>query len=84
MNNINSKKLDFCSEDDLNEMLDYLDNLRESGVVSMFGAIPYIQKEFRLDREKSSEVFWYWADCFSQKWSYLYSNPKWLMKIHHT
>ncbi len=67
MNNNEVKELDFCSEDDLSEMLDYLNNLRASGIVNMFGAIPYIQREFRLDRERAEEVFWYWADCFSQK-----------------
>lgn len=64
MNNNEVKKLDFCTDDDLNEMLDYLNNLRASGVVSMFGAIPYIQREFTIDRERAEEVFWYWVNHF--------------------
>lgn len=30
------------------EHLTYLDELRESGVTNMFGATPYVQKEFGL------------------------------------
>ena len=34
------------------EVFDYLDILRESGVTNMFGATPYIQEEFGVDKKK--------------------------------
>lgn len=49
------------------EMLEYLDNLRESGVTNMFGAGPYIQNEFILDRKESHRVLRYWMESFSER-----------------
>ena len=46
------------------EHLDYLDDLRESGVTNMFGATPYVQKRFGLERKDASEILGYWMDTF--------------------
>ena len=38
----------------------YLENLRVSGVTNMFGASPYLQDEFDLDREQAVTFLSYW------------------------
>ena len=41
----------------------YLDQLRESGVTNMFGAVPYLQAEFpelSSDRARASQVLQLW------------------------
>ena len=50
-----------------NEMLVYLDELRESGVTNMFGARPYVQEEFDLNDKDSGEVLSYWMKTFSER-----------------
>ncbi len=48
--------------------LEFLDELRESGVTNMYGATPYIQSEFpNLGREKATEVLSYWMRTFSER-----------------
>lgn len=42
----------------------YLDALRESGVTNMFGAAPYLQQEFGLDRYEARKVLLQWMDSF--------------------
>ena len=42
------------------EVLEYLDRLRESGVTNMFGASPYIVKEFDISRKEASELLIKW------------------------
>jgi hypothetical protein len=34
---------------DWQEAFDFLDNLRDSGVTNMFGARPYLERQFGLD-----------------------------------
>lgn len=51
------------------EMLDYLDDLRESGVVNMFGAAPYVQEEYDLTRADARAVLLYWMHTFSERHS---------------
>lgn len=46
------------------EYLEYLDDLRESGIVNMFGARPYLQEEFDLSKEDASVVLNYWMKTF--------------------
>ena len=49
------------------EMLVYLDELRESGVTNMFGAGPYIEDEFGLGRTDARKVLTYWMETFSER-----------------
>lgn len=49
------------------EHLEYLDELRESGVTNMFGATPYIQKEFGVDRNEAINILKYWMETFGQE-----------------
>ena len=34
----------------------YLNNLRDSGVVNMFGAGPYLEKEFGIDKREARKI----------------------------
>lgn len=38
------------------EQKEYLDELRESGEINMFGATPYIMQEFDLTKQEAREV----------------------------
>ena len=51
------------------EMLEYLDDLRESGEVNMFGAGQYIQRDFDLTRTQSRDVVLYWMATFQDRHS---------------
>ena len=49
------------------EQLEYLDDLRESGVTNMFGAGPYVREEFSLDRRDAQQVVLYWMESFEER-----------------
>lgn len=51
----------------IEEHLQYLDNLRESGITNMFGARSYLAKEFDLDEKTSKATLLYWMLTFSQR-----------------
>ena len=52
---------EFCRD----EHLEYLDNLRESGVTNMFGAGAYLRYEFpELGRKESGKILGYWMKTF--------------------
>jgi len=58
----------FLDDEQLTECLDYLDNLRESGVTNMFGARPYVQQEFPdLTKEQAGQVLTYWMRTFGTR-----------------
>lgn len=46
------------------EHLEYLDNLRDSGVTNMFGAGQYLETEFNLTRPVAREILTYWMQTF--------------------
>ena len=49
----------------MQKYFDYLDKLRQSGETNMFGAVPYLQKQFfelALDRKKAVQVLQAWMD----------------------
>ena len=54
---------DECTE----EHLEYLDDLRESGVTNMYGASPYLQKEFKLKQDIARKILSYWMHTFSER-----------------
>lgn len=49
------------------EILEYLDELRESGVTNMYGAGSYLEAEFCLSVEESTTVLLYWMHSFSER-----------------
>ena len=44
----------------------FLNRLRESGVTNMFGATPYLQNTFGLDRKTASNVLTDWMAWVSE------------------
>jgi len=46
---------------------DYLDALRESGATNMFGARPYLQKEFGLEKELAGKILADWMQTFGER-----------------
>ncbi len=49
------------------EHLEYLDDLRESGVTNMFGAAPYLESEFDIDLSVARSYLSYWMKTFSSR-----------------
>ena len=58
-----TKKIDLERE----TVFAYLLNLRDSGVTNMFGAVPYLQREFAFTREVASEWLGEWMDSFKSE-----------------
>jgi hypothetical protein len=50
----------------IKDMHTFLDALRDSGVTNMFGAAPYLQKEFGIDQKSAREVLANWMQSFSE------------------
>ena len=59
-----SERPEFCTD----EMLTFLDDLRESGIVNMFGASSYLADEFEElpDMKNAKAVLIYWMDSFTE------------------
>ena len=51
----------------MDEHLEYLDGLRDSGVTNMFGAGRYLQAEFGMDRDTARKVLLYWMETFEER-----------------
>lgn len=50
------------------QMLVFLDRLRESGVTNMFGATPYIKEAFpKLNQKQAIKVLAYWMETFGER-----------------
>ncbi|MGO9021806.1 MAG: hypothetical protein ACLQVJ_26005 [Syntrophobacteraceae bacterium] len=50
------------------EHLLYLDQLRESGVTNMFGAVPYVMLQFpNLSELQAKRVLIYWMKTFGDR-----------------
>lgn len=45
---------------------DFLITLRDSGVTNMYGAVPYLQKAFGLNRKEATEILVNWMRSFSK------------------
>ena len=55
---------DCCTDD----MLEYLDDLRESGITNMFGAGSYVEEEYpQLKRREAGEILSYWMETFGKE-----------------
>lgn len=48
----------------MKEYFEYLAELRDSGVVNMFGATPFLQEEFGLDKVTARAVLVKWMKSF--------------------
>jgi hypothetical protein len=45
----------------------FLDNVRESGKINMFGAAPVLQEVFGLDRRDARDMLLEWMDTFAER-----------------
>ena len=45
---------------------EYLEELRKSGKTNMFGATPYLQDQFGLDRVEASLILKSWMDNYQE------------------
>ncbi|MDA7616780.1 hypothetical protein N8579_00215 [bacterium] len=52
------------------DMHTFLNDLRDSGVTNMFGAAPYLQKEFGIDQKSARQVLANWMQSFSENLQY--------------
>ena len=49
------------------EHLEFLDELRESGVTNMFGARSYLLREFpELEKQDAGDILKYWMQTFGK------------------
>lgn len=46
---------------------DYLDDLRESGVVNMFGAGEFLQKDWGMNRTEARTILAEWMETFAER-----------------
>ena len=58
----------------------FLDALRDSGVTNMFGAAPYLQKEFGLEKGEARQVLANWMQSFSESLDEI-DNSEYAMKL---
>ena len=49
------------------EHLEYLDDLRESGVTNMYGAGAYLEIDFEINEKEAWIVLSYWMKSFSER-----------------
>lgn len=49
------------------EVMEWIDNLRESGKTNMFGARPYIKRKFKCTDDEAGEMLSYWMKTFSAR-----------------
>jgi hypothetical protein len=48
----------------MKEYFEFLETLRSSGVTNMFGAAPYLQREFGLDKYAAKDVLMAWMESY--------------------
>lgn len=49
----------------------YLNNLRSSGEINMFGAGPYVQREFGIDKVEARSLVSLWMSNFNEEGDYI-------------
>jgi len=54
------------SEEEKEECFHYLEALRLSGLTNIFGATPYLQKEFKLSKNLARKVLAEWMDKYNE------------------
>ncbi len=49
------------------EHLEYLDELRESGVTNMYGAGDYVGRQFSVSPKEAQDIVIYWMESFDER-----------------
>ena len=52
------------SEDDKQDVFDFLDALRQTGQVNMFGSAPYVEQEFDVDHKEARQLVVKWMATY--------------------
>jgi hypothetical protein len=52
---------------DENDVLLFLDDLRTSGITNMFGASPYLEKQFGMKQDEAIRALSNWIRTFSER-----------------
>tara|TARA_R100000655_G_scaffold24787_1_gene50263 strand:+ start:272 stop:457 length:186 start_codon:yes stop_codon:yes gene_type:complete len=47
--------------------LKFLDNLRDSGDVNMFGASEYVQEAFDISNRNARDILVYWMETYGER-----------------
>jgi len=50
----------------MSEYFQFLNELRDSGEINMWGASPYLEAEFGLDRKEAKDIFLAWIRSFDK------------------
>lgn len=50
----------------MNPMYVYLERLRRSGIVNMFGAGAYLARKFGLEMQEANKVLFAWMDSYNR------------------
>ena len=61
------KVVDVIGIDATNAYWIYLEALRRSGVTDMYGAVPHLQEEFGLSRQKATDILLDWMKNYNRK-----------------
>lgn len=49
------------------EHLKFLDNLRETGAVNMFGAAPELRRAYDMSIKDARAILYYWMDSYDER-----------------
>ena len=52
------------------DSLKYLNELRISGATNMWGASPYVEAEFSIERKESNRLLTLWMENFNEEGNY--------------
>jgi hypothetical protein len=52
------------------EALEYLNELRISGITNMLGAAPFVEAELKVDRKESIRLLTLWMENFNEEGDY--------------
>ena len=52
------------------EVMEYLNFLRNTGATNMFGAAPYVQEEFGIDKNEARRLVSLWMNNFNEEGKY--------------
>lgn len=55
------------TEDVVEEYMDFLDFIRESGMCNMYGAGVYLQEEFDLSKKDAREILIHWMNTYDER-----------------
>ena len=72
---------EILNEGVIKDMHTFLNDLRDSGVTNMFGAAPYLQDEFGLEKGEARQVLANWMQSFSENLDEMDMNDPVLMRM---